>query len=40
MSSGFARRQLILAALAVNAVKPPPGGWAGHPRVRPRMAGQ
>jgi acetyl esterase/lipase len=31
MSSGFARRQLILAALALNAVKPPPGGWAGIP---------
>ena len=31
MSSGFARRQLVLAALALNAVKPPPGGWAGIP---------
>jgi acetyl esterase/lipase len=31
MSAGYARRQLILAALALNAVKPPPGGWAGIP---------
>jgi acetyl esterase/lipase len=31
MSAGFARRQIILAALALNAVKPPPGGWAGIP---------
>ncbi len=31
MSRGFARRQLTLAALALNAVRPPPGGWAGIP---------
>jgi acetyl esterase/lipase len=31
MSSGFARRQLVLAALALNAIKPPPGAWAGIP---------
>ncbi len=31
MSRGFARRQLINAALALNAVKPLPGRWAGIP---------
>ena len=31
MSSGFARRQLALAALALNAVRPLPGRWAGIP---------
>ena len=31
MSGGTRRRQLVLAALAANAVKPPPGGWAGIP---------
>jgi acetyl esterase/lipase len=31
MSAGYARRQLALAALALNAVRPPPGGWAGIP---------
>jgi acetyl esterase/lipase len=31
MSSGFARRQVALAALALNAVRPPPGRWAGIP---------
>ena len=31
MSTGFARRQAILAALALNAVRPPPGEWAGIP---------
>jgi acetyl esterase/lipase len=31
MSAGYARRQLVLAALALNAVRPPPGGWAGIP---------
>ena len=31
MSAGYRRRQLVLAALAANAVKPPPGGWAGIP---------
>ena len=31
MSRGFGRRQLTLAALALNAVKPLPGRWAGIP---------
>lgn len=31
MSTGYARRQLTLAALALNAVRPMPGGWAGVP---------
>jgi acetyl esterase/lipase len=31
LSRGFGRRQLILAALALNAVKPLPGRWAGIP---------
>lgn len=31
MSAGFARRQAILAALALNAVRPLPGAWAGIP---------
>ena len=31
MSAGFARRQLALAALALNAVRPLPGGWGGIP---------
>ena len=31
MSTGFARRQLALAALALNAVRPLPGGWGGIP---------
>jgi acetyl esterase/lipase len=31
LSRGFARRQLINAALALNAVKPLPGRWAGIP---------
>jgi acetyl esterase/lipase len=31
MSSGFARRQIVLAALALNAVRPLPGRWAGIP---------
>ena len=31
MSSGFARRQVTLAALALNAVRPLPGRWAGIP---------
>jgi acetyl esterase/lipase len=31
MSAGFTRRQLILAALAGNAVRPLPGAWAGIP---------
>jgi len=31
MSSGFTRRQLVLAALAANAVRPMPGRWAGIP---------
>ena len=29
MTRGFARRQLVLAALAANAVRPLPGRWAG-----------
>jgi acetyl esterase/lipase len=31
MSRGYTRRQLVLAALAANAVRPPRGGWAGIP---------
>ncbi len=31
LSRGFARRQLTLAALALNAVRPPPGRWVGIP---------
>ena len=31
MSSGFARRQIALALLALNAVRPPPGRWVGIP---------
>ena len=31
MSAGFARRQVALAALALNAVRPLPGRWAGIP---------
>jgi acetyl esterase/lipase len=31
MSGGFARRQVALAALALNAVRPLPGRWAGIP---------
>ena len=31
MSRGFARRQVALAALALNAVRPLPGRWAGIP---------
>jgi len=31
MSTGFSRRQLTLAALALNAVRPMPGGWASIP---------
>lgn len=31
MSSGFSRRQITLAALALNAVRPMPGRWAGIP---------
>lgn len=31
MSPGFTRRQLALAALSLNAVRPMPGGWAGIP---------
>ncbi len=31
MSAGFARRQVALAALALNAVRPMPGRWAGIP---------
>ncbi|WP_374999511.1 alpha/beta hydrolase fold domain-containing protein [Aeromicrobium sp. CTD01-1L150] len=31
MSKGYARRQAVLAALAANAVRPAPSGWAGIP---------
>ncbi len=31
MSAGFSRRQVTLAALALNAVRPMPGRWAGIP---------
>ncbi len=31
MSSGFAKRQFTLAALAMNAVRPLPGRWVGIP---------
>jgi len=31
LSRGFARRQVVLAALALNAVKPLPGRWTGIP---------
>ena len=31
MSRGFTRRQIVLAALALNAIRPLPGRWAGIP---------